>query len=82
MAEAKFFQCELKEIKGDVFDHIYPHLKNNPKKPTLVERLPNGGTCPECWRKEWMLLPLEGAAVRTGGKPYIECLCCGYQTHL
>ena len=38
--------------------------------------------CPECGENHWWLLPMQGNARRTGGKPYMECLNCGYQTHL
>ena len=38
--------------------------------------------CPECSNNEWWLLPDDSVAVREGGKPYVECLNCGYQTHL
>jgi len=82
MAEAKFFQCELREVKGNIIDHVYPRLKKDPVKPTLEQRLPNGGACPDCGKKEWMIFPVECVAVREGGKPYIECLGCGHTTHL
>ena len=38
--------------------------------------------CPECGQNRWWLLPMQSAARREGGKPYIECLNCGYTTHL
>jgi Zn ribbon nucleic-acid-binding protein len=38
--------------------------------------------CPDCSNNEWFLLPDDSVAVREGGKPYIECLNCGYHTHL
>ena len=38
--------------------------------------------CPECGQNRWWLLPMQGAARREGGKPYMECLNCGYSTHL
>jgi uncharacterized Zn finger protein len=49
----------------------------------MTERMGNEeAKCPECSNNEWWLLPNDGVAVREGGKPYIECLNCGYQTHL
>jgi predicted RNA-binding Zn-ribbon protein involved in translation (DUF1610 family) len=52
------------------------------KHMTLEERLPDNGDCPECKENVWWLLPNSSVAVRTGGKPYVECMNCGYQTHL
>ena len=73
MANLKFYQAELKEVE-DIRKHINLH-------PSIMveERI---GECPECGGNEWWLLPKEGSAVREGGKPYVECLKCGYVTHL
>lgn len=38
--------------------------------------------CPDCGQNAWWLYPMQGAARRIGGKPYMECLNCGYTTHL
>lgn len=38
--------------------------------------------CPKCEDNRWWLLPKLSVAVKEGGKPYCECLNCGYQTHL
>jgi len=49
----------------------------------VSERTENpDGTCPECGGLKWWLLPNESVAVREGGKAYIECLSCGYRSHL
>lgn len=78
---AKFYQAVLKEVKGNVLDHVYPHLKGNGQL-TMEERLGNPeGNC-ECGGSEWILLPKESIAVSQGGKPYIECMNCGELTHL
>ena len=68
MSEVRFFQAVLKEVKID--------------KVTLSERMENNGKCPECDCNSWILLPKESSAVREGGKPYCECMNCGYNTHL
>ena len=53
------------------------------KGQTIAERMGSEeALCPECGGNVWMLLPIESLAVREGGKPYCECLGCGYLTHL
>lgn len=76
--EPKFYQLVLKPIPN-VMEFVYG---NTAKLLTLEERLPNNGSCPECGKNVWYLLPNTGAAVREGGKPYIECENCGNVTHL
>lgn len=81
-SKPKFYQAVLKPIKGNVLDHVYPHLKGD-NQMDMAERMGNeNASCPECGGNHWYLLPNEGVAVMQGGKPYIECLGCGYQTHL
>jgi hypothetical protein len=81
----------------EALEIAFPHLvtRDNGKYfPTMEERLGNA-ECPQCpneikeWGLEkqekhtrWMLLPPESASVTQGGKQYIECLDCGYKTHL
>ena len=82
MAKPKFYQAVLKEVKGNVLDHTYPHLKGKGQL-TMTERMGSEeAKCPDCGKNHWWLLPVEGVAVAQGGKPYIECLNCGYTTHL
>jgi DNA-directed RNA polymerase subunit M/transcription elongation factor TFIIS len=79
MSKPKFYQAILKPIKGDVLKTVYPHIDNM----TMTERMGSEeASCPECGKNKWWLLPKESIAVKEGGKPYIECLNCGYQTHL
>lgn len=74
----KFYKAILKEIPTDkVMEDVYPI---NHKEMTLEERI-GDGKCPDCGDDKWIMLPEESVAVREG-KPYIECMCCGYQTHL
>jgi len=82
MSKATFYQAVLVPIEGDVIKHVYPHLKEG--QITLEERLPDDGLCPECdsSRREWYLLPKDSIQVKEGGKPYCECMNCGYTTHL
>jgi hypothetical protein len=78
-----FYQAVLKKVKGNIFNHVYPHIENADKEFTLAERLGSeNGSCSECGGNEWMLLPKESVAVSEGGKPYIECLKCGSVQHL
>jgi hypothetical protein len=80
--EVRFFQSVLQEIPSSkIMDVVYP---NKPKgSVTLEERLPESEwNCPECNCNSWIVLPRESAAVKEGGKPYIECMNCGYSTHL
>lgn len=85
MRKPLFYQAVLKPIKGNVLDELYP-LHNT----TMTERMGDElATCPECVEQgivkpvnRWMLLAKEGVARSQGGKPYIECLDCGYITHL
>ena len=75
----KFYKTVLIEIRGNVLDEVYPHQKG----VTLTDRMGSeDALCPDCTNNEWFLLPAESAAVMQGGKPYIECLICGYHTHL
>ncbi len=56
----------------------------------MLERMgSDNADCPDCIKQgiektenRWMLYPKESVAVAQGGKPYIECLDCGYMTHL
>jgi len=79
MPKPKFYQAVLKPIQGDVLKHAYGQQNTC----TLTERMESEECkCPDCGKNKWMLLPKEGVAVTQGGKPYIECLTCGYVTHL
>jgi DNA-directed RNA polymerase subunit M/transcription elongation factor TFIIS len=82
MSKAMFYQAVLVPIEGDIIKHVYPYLKEG--QITLEERLPDDALCPECdsSRREWYLLPKESIQVKEGGKPYCECMNCGYTTHL
>lgn len=71
----KFFQAILVELNEQ-------KLNNELRGCSLEERLPNNGRCPECTANQWWLLPKASIAIKQGGKSYIECLICGYQTHL
>ena len=77
MSKPRFFQAILTQLdEQDV-------LKQT-KGISVKERM-NGdeeAKCPDCGLNTWWLLPMQGAARRIGGKPYMECLNCGYQTHL
>ena len=76
----KFYKAVLQEIKGNVLDEVYPSHKG---EISMTERMGSEeANCPECSNAEWYLLPEDSCAVREGGKPYIECLNCGYHTHL
>ena len=76
MPKPKFYQAELRLLTDD-------QVMDVTRGQSIEERM-NGenATCPACGRNEWWLLPKESSPVRTGGKPYCECLKCGYQTHL
>lgn len=74
----KFYQAVLKPIK-DVMKHVYP---TNHHLFTLEERMGKNASCSDCGGNEWMLLADKQVAVAQGGKPYCECLGCGYTTHL
>lgn len=79
MSKPKFYQGVLKPINGNVLKYVYPHIDNM----TMEERMGSeDAICPECGNNEWWLLPKESVIVKESGKPYIECLHCGYHTHL
>ncbi len=81
----------------EVLEDVYPHLldrEGGKYFPTMEERL-GDAECPRCpeetkeWGLEkakpysrWILLPEESVSRTQGGKPYIECMDCGYKTHL
>jgi hypothetical protein len=87
MGKPRFFQSVLKEVKGDIFNHVYGGLFKN---TTIKELMGNDeGNCPECDCNSWIILPKESVAVKEGGKPYlthnsytIECMNCGLTSHL
>jgi DNA-directed RNA polymerase subunit M/transcription elongation factor TFIIS len=82
MSKPKFYQAVLQEVKGNVLDHVYPHLKGKGQL-TMKERMgSDNAECPECKENEWWLYPNESVMVAQGGKPYIECKNCGFTTHL
>ena len=82
MSKPRFYQAVLKEVKGNVLDHVYPHFKGS-NQLTMTERMgSDDAICPECGHNEWMLLAEQQVAVTQGGKPYMECLGCGEMTHL
>lgn len=77
---ATFYQSTLKAIPtGLVISRVYP--PEVAKHISLEERL-GDCKCPECKNDKWIILPKECSAVVQGGKPYVECLNCGYTTHL
>lgn len=82
MSKAKFYQAVLVKVEGDIIQHVYPHLTKH--EITLEERMPDDALCPECdsSKREWYLLPKESIMIKEGGKPYCECMNCGYTTHL
>jgi len=95
MKKPLFYQAVLKPVTN-VLEHVYPHLltrENGKYLPTMTERMGSElAECPQCPDEEWlepkptqarwMLLAPETQSVEQGGKPYIECLNCGYLTHL
>jgi len=82
MSKPKFYQAVLQEVKGNVLDHVYPHLKGKGQLRMKERMGSDNAECPECKENEWWLYPNESVMVAQGGKPYIECLNCGHITHL
>jgi len=79
MGKPKFYQAVLQPIK-DIVAHVYPDVRKD--EITIAERMGDeNATCPECGENHWILSPVESVAVREGGKAYMECMNCGYQTH-
>jgi hypothetical protein len=72
MSKPKFYQAELRPVSDSELTQI---TRGQP----IDERIE---PCPDCGGTTWWLLPKESSAVRTGGKPYCECINCGYATHL
>jgi len=82
LPKPKFYQAVLVKVEGSVLDKVYPHFKGK-NQLTMTERMGSEeAKCPDCSNNEWFLLPDDSVAVREGGKPYIECINCGYHTHL
>jgi hypothetical protein len=82
MSKPKFYQAVLQEVKGNVLDHVYPHLKGA-NQLTMTERMGSEeANCGECGGNSYIILAQESCAVREGGKPYIECMDCGMPYHL
>jgi len=82
MSKPKFYQAVLQEVKGNVLDHVYPHLKGA-NQLTMTERMGSEeAKCGECGGNSYIILAQESCAVKEGGKPYIECMDCGQLYHL
>lgn len=84
MEKPVFYQAVLVPVE-DVLAKVYPENVKKYGSPmvTMAERMGSeDALCPTCGGNHWMLLPQESIAVKEGGKPYIECLGCGYLTHL
>ena len=82
MSKPKFYQAVLQEVKGNVLDHVYPHLKGA-NQLTMTERMGSEeAECGECGGNSYIILAQESCAVQEGGKPYIECMGCGQMYHL
>ena len=76
MGKPKFYQSVLISVQPEKLDEIL-------RGQSMTDRMGSEeALCPECGENSWMLLPIESSPVREGGKTYIECLNCGYQTHL
>ena len=76
MSKRKFYQAVLIELDDKKLNEVT-------KGQTIAERMgDDNATCPECGSNKWWLLPKQSRAVLESGKPYCECLGCGYQTHM
>lgn len=76
MDKPVFYQAVLKPVNDN-------ELKQILKGQSLTDRMgTEEAKCPTCGTNHWMLLPPQSVAVMEGGKPYMECLGCGYTTHL
>ena len=77
MSKPKFYTAVLIE-EPDVLKALYPK-----HEMSMTERMGSeDAECPDCKGNQWWLFPDECTAVTQGGKHYIKCLGCGYQTHL
>jgi predicted RNA-binding Zn-ribbon protein involved in translation (DUF1610 family) len=76
MIKPRFYQAVLHPLNEK-------EVKRITKGQSIADRMGSeNAECPECGKNEWWLLPTMSSAVREGGKPYCECLNCGYVTHL
>ena len=76
MSKPKFYQAILQPLNE-------AEVLKLTKGQSLTDRMGSPeARCPDCGKNEWWILPAMGAAIRIGGKPYCECLNCGYTTHL
>ncbi len=72
----KFYQAKLKKLNHDDVMKLTCGL-------SLTERMGSElAKCPECKKNNWIVLPVESPIRKQSGKPYIECMNCGYMTHL
>jgi predicted RNA-binding Zn-ribbon protein involved in translation (DUF1610 family) len=86
----KFYKIILKQVPNEhVLEYAYTGTGASEKtiaairsgQTTLAERI-GDGICPDCGGDKWVILSTHSAAVREGGKAYIECAKCGHITHL
>ena len=75
MKKPKFYQAVLEELTEKEVLEITKGI-------SIDERMGKNAYCTECGSNKWWLLPTQSRAVLEGGKPYCECLGCGFQTHL
>lgn len=76
MSKPVFYQSALLLLDNEQVNEIL-------KGQSLTDRMGSEeAKCPDCGHNQWWLLPKQGAAYREGGKPYCECLYCGYITHM
>jgi len=72
----RFYQAELKPLNDTEVQKIT-------KGQSVADRMGSeAASCPDCGSNHWWIYPAMSAALRIGGKPYCECLNCGYTTHM
>lgn len=75
MKKPRFYQAKLERINDKQLMELTHNIP-------LEERLPNNGACEGCGMNDWWIYPKESILISQVGKPYVECLNCGYITHL
>jgi len=77
MNKPVFYQAVLTKLENE-------DILRQTKGISIADRMDGDpeAKCPKCGQNHWWLLPLQGAVRRESGKPYMECLNCGYIIHL
>ena len=79
----EYLEEKPKFYKAKLFPLTIKELLEITKGQNIAELMyDKEARCPVCGKTKWWIFPDESIVMREGGKPYCECINCGYNTHL